>query len=1410
MRCIERLCTPEYKSLWDVRNASVFVVVFPAMSNCHPTFDPAHFSHAKRELLFSVLRHPRSIAKPPAILRRPARELIPLSFAQQQVWVDSQLSNEIPLYNEPVTVHRNGPLDGRILEKCLVELVRRHEIWRTTFRVVDGEPIQVIRPAPQDFPIAEFDLRGLPEPEREVQARLLAEEDVRHRFDLCRGPLLRAILLRLGDQQYRLCMTFHHIVFDGYTAHNVLLPELVTLYESFSRGDHSPLSEQEVQYPDFSYWQSTICARNDFTEHKVYWEQQFQHGISRLNWPRNRNGKAPSSHRGALHHFEFPEKLVAQIAKFSRSERTSVYTTMLTGLAGVLFRYTNQHEIVIGSLSAGRKHAQLENMAGDFITPLPLRIDLHGELSFRQLLRTNRSLIFEALSHDNLSFTEILKAVKASSLAGANLPFQTLLSMQPRIPIDYPGWDLTMEDVGNGGSKVDLIITMDQRGSRLFGPIAYNPDRFDAAAIAGLVGHWRTLLAGAMAEPECPIGRLPLLAASERTEILFASNQTARNDQPNLCVHQMIEAQSQQTPSKIALVSGRTRLTYSELNESANKFSLYLRKFGVVTGDLVAVCMERSPQMLIAILGTLKAGAAYIPIDPSFPKARIDLILNDAAPRVLVTASPVNATPGWRGPCIQFDSERLNKIRKTGAHAAIRGETDRLAYVIYTSGSTGRPKGVCIPHSALTNLLCSMRRQPGIASKDILLALTTISFDIAGLELFLPLIAGAQCVLAPKEAVGNGAMLSTLLKNAGATVMQATPVTWRLLLMSGWRGKKDLKALCGGEALTQELASQLLPRVRSLWNMYGPTETTIWSVTKQITSDEPVTIGRPIANTQTYILDEHLTPVPTGIPGELYIGGAGLAYGYHKQPELTASRFLTNPFVRQSGARMYKTGDQVRFLPSGEIEYLGRNDNQVKVRGFRVELGEIEGALLQHPDISQAVAKLESESADEPRLVAYVVSTRPHIPLNIPQLRESLRKVLPAYMLPAAITPLAALPVSPSGKIDRNSLSSPRVQPAHNKQCIAPCTAAEKQLSEIWCRILGVRDIGRDDSFLDLGGNSLSLIKLLHWLEKSFNVRLSVSSILEAPTLAEMARLLEKNQKPEKPHLLIPIQPRGTRFPLFFVHGASGTVFIYRDLARWLGPDQPFYGLRALGLESQESVHTRIEEMAQAYLAEIRNIQPHGPYFLGGYCLGGTIALEIAQLLRSEGEDVALLALLETTDWSRLEPDCWSQRISRQLERVRFHFGNFMLLNSRDRHRFLFGKLGVLKGRTKMWGAMFLSKMTADNNLGSPSASMARIWRINDRAARNYVPRPYPGVITHFRPLQEYSEYGETDKSWEVLACGGHHIIRLRVYPAGMLLEPFVEELARLLKTYMDGALQGRYVLEESKLTSTKWLAAAG
>jgi amino acid adenylation domain-containing protein len=1376
------------------------------MSNYHPTFDPQDFSDLQRELLSSVVRRSRLFVKSAKILRRPDRQPVALSFAQQQVWVDSQLAGEIALYNEPVTIHRNGPLDIWILEKCLVELVRRHEIWRTIFSVVDGEPVQTVRPAPHYFSIPEFDLRAFPEAEREAEASLLAEEDVRRPFDLSTGPLLRAILLRLDEAEYRLHMTFHHIVFDGYTAHNVLLPELVKLYESFSRGDRPTLPELEVQYSDFAYWQSSTSVAKDFSAHKTYWHQQFRQGVSQLNWPRHR-GKAPSSHRGAIYHFEFPPSLIAELARFSRNEYTSLYATMLTGLAAVLFRYTGQPEIIIGTLSAGRQHTQLETMAGDFIVPLPLRIDLRRELTFRELLQSNRTLIFEALSHDGLPFTEILRALHVNSVAGANLPFQVLLSMQPRISADYPGWDLTMEDVSNGGSKVDLIITMDQRGTRLFGPISYNPDRFDVSMIARMVDHWRILLAGAMAAPDCPISRLPVLTEAERNQVLFDWNHTNAAEQPRACVHQMIEAQAEQTPLKTAMVFGRTRLTYREINEFANKFSRYLQKFGVTTGDLVAVCMERSPEMFIAILGILKAGAAYVPIDPSFPKARVDMILKDAAPKVVVTTSRASVAMGWPdSSCIRFDSERANILKEDAASCSVARNPDDLAYVIFTSGSTGKPKGVCIPHSALTNFLSSMRHQPGITAKDILLAVTTISFDIAGLELFLPLITGAQCVLAPKDALADGAKLSALLKESGATILQATPITWRILLMSGWRGKKDLKALCGGEALTQELISQLLPRVGSLWNMYGPTETTIWSLVKHITSlDEPVTIGRPIANTQTYVLDDDLVPVPIGIPSELYIGGAGLARGYYEQPALTAERFLPNPFLRDANARIYKTGDQVRLLPNGEFEYLGRNDHQVKVHGFRVELGDIECALLQQPGVSQAVVKLESNPSEDQRLIAYVVPSHPEISLNISQLKDALRKTLPQYMLPTTIMQVTALPVSVNGKIDRSSLPTLDSQPAsHKKRTIeAPRTPVEQKLSEIWCRVLGVGDISRNDTFFDLGGNSLSLIKLLHWMEKSFNVKLSVSSVLEAPALAELARLLEKKQKLEEPRFLVPIQPRGSRPPLFFVHGASGTVLIYRDLSRRLGPDQPFYGLRANGLESDDNPHTRIEEMAQAYLEDIRTVQPHGPYFLGGYCLGGTITLEIAQLLRSQGEEVPLLALLETTDWSRLRPDSLLQRVSRQYERLRFHCRNFLLLSSRDRHRFFSAKVSVLKNRIKIWRAMFLSKMTGADDIQSPSAAVAKIWQINDRAARDYVPRPYPGVVTHFRPLQDYSEYAETDKSWDALALGGSHIVRLRVYPAGMLLEPFVEELAHVLKTFMDEAFQDKHVIEESKLVST-------
>jgi amino acid adenylation domain-containing protein len=1058
--------------------------------NSHAGRAPSDLSEAKRRLLEKYLRSmPAGNGAVPRITPRPQDKPAPLSFSQEQVWLHAQMTGDVPFYNEPITIHRRGALDVAVLERCLLEIIRRHEIWRTTFDVAAGEPVQVVHPAPTTFPLPVIDLRQLPEKERCAEAVRLATADARRPFDLKLGPLVRALLVRTRHEEHRLYLSVHQIVFDAVTAYQVLLPELTSLYEAFAAGQPSPLPELKIQYADFAYWQRKQRKPEVWSEHMAYWRKQLAGELPVLGWPNERPRPPIETHRGAIERFALPVDLMQSLREYSRQQGASFYMTLLAGMAALLHRYTGQEDIILGSFTAGRKLAEIEPLLGYFVNPLPLRIDLSGNPTFNELQARVRTVVLDALAHDDLPFVYTVKEIQAKPDPGRNPLFQVVLSQQPKLP-DIPGWELATEEVCNGGSKLDLMIVVDDRGESVFGPVIYNPDLFETATVTRMIGHWQTLLKAATGNPDMPVAELPILTEGEQNQILFEWNDTRQEYAKHVCVHQLIEAQVQQTPEAIALVCEQEQVSYHELNARANQLAHRLRKLDVGSEVLVGICVDRSIDMIVALLAILKTGGAYVPLDPAYPTGRLQFMMDDSALRFLISQESLAARFGdFSGTVICVDREWTAISSESRENISAHVESENLAYVIYTSGSTGRPKGVQISHRSLVNFLISMRSRPGLAQQDSLLAVTTISFDIAALELYLPLTVGARCVIASREAAADGHELRRMLEAHDITAMQATPSTWKLLLESGWKGKQNLKILCGGETMPRELAEQLQANASSLWNMYGPTETTIWSTVHPVASSSgPVVIGRPIANTEVYILDSNLQPVPVGITGELYIGGDGVARGYLNRPELDAEKFILNPLSSRPDARLYSTGDLAHYRADGNIECLGRVDHQVKLRGFRIEPGEIESLLREHGAVTDACVIVRDDLSAGPCLIAYLILAK-HQDSLLDETRTFLKERLPGYMVPI-LCPVEKFPLTPNGKLDRRALPAPEATASETDVVEELGDPVEQAIGNIWTDVLGVQQVSAYDNFFDLGGHSLLAMQVVSRLEKDLGLRM--------------------------------------------------------------------------------------------------------------------------------------------------------------------------------------------------------------------------------------------------------------------------------------------------------------------------------
>ena len=874
----------------------------------------------------------------------------------------------------------------------------------------------------------------------------------------------------------------------------------------------------------------------------------------------------------------------------------------------------------------------------------------------------------------------------------------------------------------------------------------------------------------------------------ELHRLLVQWNDTQADYPKNKCIHHLFEEQAARTPDAIAVVFENRRLTYGELNNRSNQLARCLLKQGVGPDVRVGICIERSPDMIIGLLGILKAGGAYVPLDPRYPSDRLTIMLQDSGLKVLVTEELFRSRfSEYKDQLVFIDSGAIT--RESPENCCGRARAEDLAYVIYTSGSTGKPKGVQICHRSVVNFLVSMRSRPGLTEKDVLLAVTTVSFDIAGLEVYLPLIVGSCVVLVSRDTASDGYQLRQTLERTVPTVMQATPATWRLLVEAGWRGSKDLKVLCGGEALPRDLVGELLTRSSAVWNMYGPTETTIWSTTSQITSSAgPITVGKPIANTQIYILDSNLEPVPVGVPGELYIGGDGVARGYLHRPDLTADKFIPDPFREQgSGARLYRTGDLARYQPNGDIECLGRIDNQVKVRGFRIELGEIESVLAEYPGAAKNVVVALEDGPGDKRLVAYVAVGRTKA-LAADELREFLKKRLPDYMLPSRFVFLDALPLTPNGKVDRRALPLPEQLdlPPH-KGYIAPRNNIESQLTKLWESVLNVRSVGVKENFFELGGHSLLVAKLLRRIEQTFGKKLSMAAIFEAPTIEKQASVLGNSSALRWPSALAPIQPSGSNPPFFCFGFTAGPIF--RSLARRLGSDQPLIGVDPTLVDgSQVSAPYRMEDVAASLARQMRELQPEGPYHLGGICAGGLLAYATATHLLSQGQQVATLALFEPhicyQDYIE-----HSNAVQRRwlTERVKFHTENLQGLNYGEAIEYI---KDHIRARSRVLSNILNERLRKLLHQLRPPQANGRgrnIQEILGPALRDYRPEPFPGQMALFQATRREPGGDWESQYWMGLAprLKVHQVPGYSNWIVRFFIEPNVEILASNLRSYL-------------------------
>ncbi len=1171
-------------------------------------------------------------------------EHIPLSFAQERVWFLHQLDPRNLAYNFQSSIAFTGRLSVPALERALGEVLRRHESYRTTFPTVDGRPVQVVHPmTPYQLPVIDLSTKATRESAMAAY-QAWCKEEFQHRFDLSRLPLVRWTLFRFSDDEHILIHMEHHTVHDGWSF-NMFMLDLVALYRAFVNGQASPLPEIPVQFAEFATWQHEWMQGAVAERQLAYWRKQLATIPPLLELPTKGARPAAQTFRGASLRPEVPLPLCNRLRALSRAERGTLFMTMLAGFIALLHRYTSETDVAVGTFFANRRARESEYLIGMILNNVVIRTTLADNPTVRELMARVRETVLESADFQDVPFDRVVDAVQPQRDMSMNPLFQVMFSFhdEPMPEQGLPGLDVKLTPVlSNGSAKFDLGVIGIPHSAQILGlPQGsdqdgltmiweHNTDLFETETIASMFDHYQVLLESMVANPDQRVSELAIVEPEAYRNYLIGWNDTAVPVAAADCVHGMVAAQAALTPDRVAVVFEARQLTYRELDEGSNRLAAYLRSRGVGHGALVGLCLERSDRLLVALLGILKAGAAYVPIDPGFPIDRQRFMIEDAAVAALVCEKDLDKPLAVeRMVVIRLDAD-AGAIDSMPADALALSDTvaDDLAYVIFTSGSTGKPKGVQIPHRALANFLHAMRRRPGLGEEDRLYAVTTLSFDIAGLELYLPLTVGARTIVAPRQVAINGAALAAELERHEVNLMQATPTTWQMLLDSGWSGGNRFRALCGGEALPRALAQDLLAKVGELWNMYGPTETTIWSTVARVESGTgTVPIGRPIDNTQVFVLDAYGNGVPVGVTGELCIGGAGVAKGYLNRPDLTAERFIANPIPGCTGL-LYRTGDRARFRRDGNLECLGRNDQQIKLRGFRIELGEIESRLDDLDGVAQSVAIVREDVAGDARLVAYVVaeSGREVSPAS---LLEGLRTNLPDYMLPSAFVFLPEFPRTANGKVDRKALPQPDGgRQLAQSRYVAPRTELETRLQTIWQEVLGVVPLGMTDDFFAVGGHSLLAVRLVSQIEVRTGKRLELAVLLNGRTIENIARHLGDHAPVTHGAGFFPLQETGEYSPFF----AGGSSPKYADIAKGLGPHQPMYRLDLYALQSHRLAQgqpplRRIEDFASYFIDEIRKVQPHGPYRLGGGCEGAYLAFEMALQLQQQNERVERLVM---------------------------------------------------------------------------------------------------------------------------------------------------------------------------------------
>ncbi len=1360
------------------------------------------------------------VAQLPAISSEPSRKRYPLSPAMRELWFVNMLDESGITRNIQIEFVINGEPDSRKVEEVLNSMISTEPLFRSVFPLDGDEPIQFIQDKGVLF-FEEVDLTQLSSESIDLEYKKVSTLNGRYKFDLTKLPLIKFLLVKVGERDYRMLMTIHHLIFDGWSL-EVFMRRFSSLYTGLA------LNLPESHAGDYAVWLKRVENRSVGLSEASFWRRQLSGvpDVITLPWrdalrPRDNNGD------GDRYWWSVPLTLSKDIDRVANQLHTTPFSVMTSAFQLILAAHSGQRDIVVGTPYANRNHPGIKEIIGLFTNIVAIRLVIDDKDSFVDIIHKVRRASSDAFSNTGLIFSDVVREVNQRKIKGVNPIFQTSIVMQnwPGTAIDTGDFTMWQREIGNSTSKLDLMLNIEKRNGEYVCWFEYNSALFDLGFIHKLAGDFIRVNDSIITNPNEKIS--PVLASLERqwldrsgaNGVLTISNDPALPD--------LLDRIATEFSENIAIKDHERVLSYSQLFGLVIKIEKRLKDYHIRRGDRVAVFMNKTPELIATMVAIAKIGAIYIPVDPLYPEGRLSMIFEDGMPVLVITnlllkdklpsgqmlIQTIEELVGdeKRDSIIQ-KSKTIDRLKENFSKSKevinLKGD-ETAGYIIFTSGSTGRPKGVHISQSALVNFLLSMKEEPGFTPSDSILALTTVSFDISGLEIWLPLVTGGSMILVSAEEAANPELLNEIIKRESPTVIQATPSTWRLLLETGWKGAQDVKILCGGEAMTGPLAYELLSRCASLWNMYGPTETTIWSSIKRVTQSDAecysiIPIGRAIRNTVLRVFNDDGRPVTGAHPGELYIGGAGLAEGYFRQEQMTNDRFIADPYGQSKSDRLYKTGDLVRWDEKGELLFLERKDNQIKLRGYRIEAGEIENAISELSHIDEAMVILYEGNDGVKQLVAAVVAKEDSFTGEEP-IKTNLRKRLPVYMIPSRIIRLDSLPLTPNGKRDRKELiaiCSRLLQDSDRSDemsHVGNLTATELELTRVWSRVLKISQPAIDEDFFDLGGNSLVAVRLMIEIEKSTGVRLPLSVLFNHGTIKEMGKLLDEKDEPQDKHewlSLVPIRITGNKKPLFLIHAAGLNLLLYNTLINHLDKNQPVYGLQAVGLDGKHKALDKLEEIAATYIKEVLLIDKEGPFALAGFCMGGTIAWEMSRQLKAMGKEVAFIGLFETIAY-RL-PDARPSRfvqltndLSWSIKQLSWNSLQIFRLSGERRKEFLNLKWKRIQRRVKGVPEIALQETVVENIDNLLPASTREVRLANEIALANYIIRPDDLKVCLFKAKEQTFYISDNvNYGWRDLALAGTEVITVDGTHSTIFSQPhgatFAEKLQEILDRSFD------------------------